>query len=87
MKNPNYTRRHDRKLYGADVIFAHKGRLYNGTLKDISLGGAFITTTMINKFSVGDKITVSIPFSSGDSHVKRDGRIAWLNDEGFAAEF
>ena len=84
---PNYTRRHERKLYGADVIFAHKGRLHNGTLKDIRLGGAFIITTMPNKYSVGDKITVSIPFTAGDTHIKRDGHITWLNDEGFAVEF
>jgi len=87
MSRLDYTRRYERKLYRADIIFAHKGKLYNGTLKDISLGGAFIMMPNVEDFFVGDTITISIPYSSGDNHVKRDGHIKWLNDEGFAVEF
>jgi hypothetical protein len=83
----NKTRTNQRKEYGADIIFAHNERSYYGTLKDLSLGGAFIKTGSVNQFGRGDLITVSIPFTSGEKHLKRNGRIKWKNDEGFAIEF
>jgi hypothetical protein len=81
------TRSHERKKYGADIVFAHNERSYYGTLKDLSLGGAFIKTVSVNQFGRGDLITVSIPFTDGEKHLKRNGRVKWKNDEGFAIEF
>lgn len=80
-------RTHERKQYGAAIVFACKNRAYSGIMKNISLGGAFIVTTSVNQFSAGDLISLNIPFTSGKKHLKRRGRINWLNDEGFALEF
>ena len=82
-----YNRIHERKRYAAEIIFSHKGKAYSGSIKNISLGGAFIATSSVNQFSSGDLITLSIPFTSGKKHVKRKGRVQWLNNEGFAIEF
>ena len=82
-----FKRIHERKIYAKEVIFSHQHKAYEGRIKNISLGGAFIATRSVNQFSTGDTITLSIPFTTGRKHVKRKGRIQWTNDEGFAIEF
>ena len=77
----------ERKDYSANIVFAHKKEAYRGTIKNLSLGGAFIATAFVNQFDVDDYITISIPYTTGRKHVKRQGRIKWTNDEGFAIEF
>ena len=82
-----HKRMHNRKQYGVEVIFAHENNPHRGIIKNLSLGGAFISTANINLFSKGDKITINIPFTSGKKSVKRIGKIKWINQEGFAIEF
>ena len=83
----SFRRRHERKDYGTNIVFAIKDRAYSGILKNISVGGAFISTTSVNQVSVGDVITINIPFTDGRKHLLRKARIKWGNNEGFAAEF
>ena len=80
-------RRHERKDYGTNIVFAIKDRAYSGILKNISVGGAFIATPSVNQVSVGDMITINIPFTDGRKHLRRKARIKWANNEGFAVEF
>jgi Tfp pilus assembly protein PilZ len=82
-----FKRIHERKTYAKEVVFSHNDKAYAGQIKNISLGGAFISTRSVNQFSPGDTITLSIPFTTGQKHVKRKGRILWLNNEGIAIEF
>lgn len=86
-KDFGFKRIHERKTYTVDIIFSHKNNAYSGSIKNISLGGAYIATSSVNQFSSGDLITLSIPFTTGKKHVKRKGRVQWLNNEGFAVEF
>jgi len=83
----DYRRIHERKKYPAEIVFHHANRLYAGSLKDVSLGGAYIETYCVNQFSTGDIVTLSIPFVSGQNNVNRRGCIKWLNNAGFAVEF
>lgn len=82
-----FRRRHERKEYGTSIVFAIKDRAYSGILKNISIGGSFIATTSVNQVSVGDVITINIPFTDGRKHIRRKARIKWENNEGFAVEF
>ena len=83
----DFKRRYERKKYQTEIVFHHANRLYAGSLKDISLGGAYIETYCVNQFSKEDIVTLSIPFATGQRNVKRKGRIKWLNNAGFAVEF
>jgi hypothetical protein len=83
----NYRRFHERKKYRVEIVFHHAKRLYAGSLKDVSLGGAYIETYCVNQFSTKDIVTLSIPFSSGHNNVKRRGSIQWLNNAGFGVVF
>ena len=87
MAQHEFKRHHERRKYGADIVFAHKGNAYRGIVKNLSLGGTFIATSSVNLFSKGDLITLTIPFTTGKRSVKRRGSIIWLNNEGFAIEF
>lgn len=87
LHDSGFNRHHERKQYNVDVIFSHKKKAYSGSIRNISLGGAFIATSSVNQFYSGDTVTLSIPFTDGKKNVKRRGRIQWLNDEGFALEF
>ena len=82
-----FRRLHERKEYPAEIVFRHADRVYTGSLKDVSLGGAYIETHCVNQFSTKDIVTLIIPFSSGQTNVKCRGRIQWLNNSGFGVEF
>ncbi|MEJ2156038.1 MAG: PilZ domain-containing protein [Desulfobacteraceae bacterium] len=82
-----FRRRYERKYYGIDIVFGFDGQIFQGKLRDIGLGGAYIHTGQISRFWVGDKVTVSIPFTNGQKHVRRTGRIAWKDNLGFAISF
>ncbi len=83
----DYRRLHRRKKYPAEIVFHHANRLYAGSLKDVSLGGAYVETYCVNQFTTKDIVTLRIPFSSGQGMVKRRGSIQWLNNAGFGVEF
>jgi hypothetical protein len=87
VRNDYYRRFHKRKEYPAEIVFYHANRLYAGSLKDLSLGGAYVETYCVNQFSIKDIVTLSIPFSSGQKNVRCRGSIQWLNNTGFGVEF
>ena len=87
MGTGEFRRRYERKRYHSDVVFSLKGYAFGGTLKDISMGGAFVLTLSVNQVQKGDVITINIPFTSGTKNVKRRARVLWTSGEGFAVEF
>lgn len=87
MGTGEFRRRYERKNYTRDVIFSLQGKAYTGTLKDISMGGAFVITLSVNQVCRGDVITISIPFTHGRENIKRRARVLWTSGDGFAVEF
>ena len=87
MGENDFRRVHDRKRYVTDIIFTFKGRTYAGTLKDLSRGGAFVMTSTPNLVDRLDVITISIPFTNGQTDVNRRARVLRKNSYGFAIEF
>jgi hypothetical protein len=80
-------RRYERKRYNSDVVFSLDGKAYAGRLRDISMGGAFVTTLSVNQVYKGDVIVINIPFTNGKQNIKRRARVLWTNGVGFAVEF
>ncbi len=87
MGTGEFRRRYERKKYISDIIFSLQGKAYAGTLKDISMGGAFVMTLSINQVYKGDVVSISIPFTNGKKNIKRRARVLWTSGEGFAVEF
>jgi aspartate-semialdehyde dehydrogenase len=77
----------DRKKYGANILFTHKGKSYSGKIKDISLNGAFIVVPYVYLFKKNDPVVINIPFVNNNSHVSRTGHIIRITKEGFAIKF
>ena len=80
-------RRFERKRYSADIIFSASGGSFAGTLKDISIGGAYVYTMNVGEVRKGDKVTLNIPYTSGDGGIKRRAKVVWVSGDGFAVEF
>lgn len=87
MGTGEFRRRYERKQYSSDILFSLQGRAYAGTLKDISVGGAFVMTLSADQVSKDDLILINIPFTSGSKIMKRRARVLWTSGEGFAVEF
>lgn len=87
IENNLFRRLYERKEYVTEIVFLHINRLHKGTLKNISVGGAYIEIKCVNQFLPKDVVTMNIPFSTGEKSIKRRGRIKWRNNEGFAVEF
>lgn len=86
-RSHDFRRKYERKHYSADIVFASNGRIFQGNLKDISVGGAFVLSKHANQLIEGEVVTISIPFTDGRKHVKRSGRVLWKNSTGFAIDF
>ena len=86
-KGDDYRRAKERKIYIKEIILTQSDGLYRGVIKTISLGGAHIESSSAMRFYMGDSVTVSIPYTSGNKNIKRKGRIVWVNNTGFAIEF
>ena len=87
MGSSDFRRLHDRKRYTTDIIFTFKDRAYAGTLKDFSMGGAFVMTSSPNLVDEMDVITISIPFTNGQKDLNLKARVLRKNNVGFAVEF
>lgn len=82
-----FRRQYERKNYNADIVYVINNEIFQGILKDISVGGAFVVTKTTPHINSGDLVTLSIPFTNGHKHVKRTGRVLWKNGTGFAIAF
>lgn len=87
MGGEEFRRRYERKKYTADVVFSVEDRAFAGTLRDISMGGAFVLTISSTMVAKGDVIIMSIPYTTGKKNIKRRCRVLWTSAEGFAVEF
>ncbi len=74
-----------RKSYSSMVSFTAKDRTYKGASKDLSSGGMFIETN--ESFSVGEIITLTIPFSDKKRNIKVPAEIMRITDEGIGVKF
>ena len=76
-------RQHPRYPYSRYILFANANRLFQGDLKNYSLHGLYIQSQ--EQLSVGEVITVALPFSE-DKNDKRKGQVIWSNGDGFGVE-
>ncbi len=89
-------REHKRLDCERTTFFATKEKLFEGFVKNISLGGVFVQSS--GGFFPGDVLTLAVPCASNedgfklkephnDQDIKMKGRVIWRNQEGFGMEF
>ena len=79
------SRRHERVIIIEDTHFMAKQRLYEGTIKNISKGGAYIETDGF--FKVGQAVTVAGPFEADGRESKQHGLIVRKDNRGIGVKF
>ena len=78
-------RSHTRKPYFMVVDYATQDRGYGDFIKDISSSGVFIQTH--TPFAVGQELSLTFPLPKQKKHIKIDGEIVRINDEGIGVKF
>lgn len=80
-KRANYRHR-----YVAETTYdSGEGTIGRGEIRDISLGGAFITAERI--IPVGNEILITVPTPKSTRFVSLRGTVERISDDGFAISF
>jgi hypothetical protein len=92
----NEKRKHSIKTCDKTTFFATRDRLYEGFVKNISLGGVFVQSA--DSFFPGEILTLAVPCESNDEgsklkepfndeDIKMKCKVVWNNTEGFGMVF
>jgi Tfp pilus assembly protein PilZ len=64
---------------------SHGGISSEHHARDISLGGIFVETT--EKLTPGQKVEISLPFANQDRHIKMNGKVVRVTNDGVGVQF
>ena len=78
-------RQHPRTPCSMITEYIFDNQAYKGTIKDISLGGAFILSSQV--FPVGRRISQSFFFPNFEIPIRSESKIIWGNAKGFGVQF
>jgi hypothetical protein len=78
-------RANERKFYTIPIEFIARGFIHNGVLLNISPGGAFVEYDEV--FKIGEKMSLSIPFTKTNKHLNISGEVIRNESQGFAVKF
>lgn len=85
---PRERRRHPRKPYFTDVKYAGGSHIYQDLVKNISLGGVLIETRRPRAdLSIGQEITLSVPFSRHKNYMRIIGEIVRISPHEIGIKF
>ena len=82
-----FKRKHERKVYHAEVYFSIEAKAYPAKIRNLSMGGALIENHGFPKVLPGQTITINIPFEKTERNVKRRARVMWVSKTEFGIEF
>ena len=82
-----YRRLNERKNYSKDVSFSTESMIFPATIRNISMGGALVSTTGIPKIKTGVKIIITIPFANKPGCMKRKALVMWSENDQFGIQF
>ena len=78
-------RKYQRKIFNKKIRIKNLDQYYNGRIRDISRGGAFIETD--SSFSVGKKILLNLSGKIAKKRVRLKGWIVRTENNGFGISF
>jgi c-di-GMP-binding flagellar brake protein YcgR len=78
-------RHHPRKSFRLCVTMSHDRTTGKHQARDISLGGIFVETT--EKLQPGQEVRLSIPFTNQDCHLKMNGKVVRVTEDGVGVQF
>jgi hypothetical protein len=87
MKPADNQRTYERIKYLADVELGINANTYHAELKDISLGGAFISMSTIPRIDYADDVAITIPFAYHQKEVRLKANVVRYAKEGLGVLF
>jgi hypothetical protein len=82
-----YRRTNERKNYQKEVSFSTESMIFPATIKNLSMGGALVSTPNILKIKTGVKIIITIPFANKLGCMKRKAIVMWAENDQFGIQF
>ena len=87
-KPPSERRRYPRKRYLADVRYVGGDRIYKDFIRNISMGGLLIETRQKrNDLSLGQEVTLSVPFPREKQFTRIIGEIVRISAQEIGIKF
>jgi hypothetical protein len=80
-------RMNERKNYQKEVSFSTNSFILPATLKNVSMGGALVSTINLPKLKTGTEIIITVPFATQKGGIKRKAIVRWVENDQFGIEF
>ena len=80
-------RLHERKTCTRIVRIEAKHASYNGHLRDLAVGGAFIEPPQDNDVRIGQDLMLTIPFGLKKERLTVRAKVAWVKSSGIGVRF
>jgi hypothetical protein len=80
-------RMNERKNYQKEVSFSTNSLILPATLKNVSMGGALVSTINLPKLKTGTEIIITVPFATQKGGIKRKAIVRWVENDQFGIEF
>ena len=78
-------RHHPRKSFRLYVKMTHGRTTGEHRARDISLGGIFVETD--EKLTPGQTVSLSLPFANQNRHIKMNGKVVRVTEDGVGVQF
>lgn len=78
-------RKHTRYPYNKSINYFAQNQRFEGVIKNICRSGAFIQSG--HKFTVGEKLSMVLPFIKKENGVMFKGEVIWTDEQGFGVKF
>ena len=86
-----HKRKKTRATYPIDVNYSTEDNEFRDFIQDISVSGVFIKTNKLREstesLSVGQEVSMKIPYSEHQKNLKIKGKIVRMTPEGIGVEF
>ncbi|MFO0612075.1 MAG: PilZ domain-containing protein [Polyangiaceae bacterium] len=83
--NPSERRRHGRTQVSLPASLEKGGVKTPGVMRDVSIGGAFLSTS--GSFAYGDAVIVHVHLPGLDSEIAVPSTIRWIDTDGCGVQF
>ena len=82
-----FRRKSERKEYQAEISFSADTLCFPAMLRNVSTGGALLSTKGLPNMMPGKEIGITIPFAAREGCVKKKAVVMWSEEGQFGIQF
>jgi hypothetical protein len=76
-----------RKDFQEEIFYSTGSMFFPGKIKNISMGGARVSSGNLSKITKGIEIFIAIPFPNKQGYLKRKAIVRWIDNGQFGIKF